>query len=369
MPELERKSFTIDVKQFDGEGTGVARIATLNVIDDDDDLTLPGAFTWEDQWAKVQPAHDSRHFMLGKAHLVERDNEAHGEFKLNLETQAGKDWYSTLKFDMENGKPLQEWSYGYYPVEFAFEERDGRRVRILKKLKVHEISPVMLGAGENTGTVDVKENKRATPVHKTATDDSPWSAAENRKLVKKDEDAGYYNQIYAWRDPDGEVGNKGSWRFIHHFMEQSGSPSKASTRACINAIAVLNGARGGTTIPEADRTGVYNHVAKHLKDAGMSPAELRESFSGLPMKDEVTHTLQAAYDFHDRMDVLAGRIEALKELRAKEGRGISDQLESALKSAKTLPQLEELLRVPAEGSEALASIMAQQVFQKHLRAD
>jgi len=49
----------------------------------------------------------------------------------------------------------------------------------------------------------------------------------------------------------------------------------ANVRACIAVIGVLNGARGGANIPDADRKGVWNHVAPHIRAADMEPAELR----------------------------------------------------------------------------------------------
>ncbi|GIV81717.1 MAG: hypothetical protein KatS3mg051_1071 [Anaerolineae bacterium] len=61
-------------------------------------------------------------------------------------------------------------------------------------------------------------------------------------------------------------------------------------QACRTGIAVLNGARGGTTIPESDRRGVYEHLARHLRDAGLEPPEAnfgagtsRHRFRTLPL--------------------------------------------------------------------------------------
>jgi hypothetical protein len=45
--------------------------------------------------------------------------------------------------------------------------------------------------------------------------------------------------------------------------------------ATVLARMILNGARGGTDIPSQHREGVYNHLAKHLRDAGEDPAELK----------------------------------------------------------------------------------------------
>ncbi len=39
---------------------------------------------------------------------------------------------------------------------------------------------------------------------------------------------------------------------------------------------MLNGGRGGTTIPETDRRGVWEHLAAHLRDADLEPPDLRD---------------------------------------------------------------------------------------------
>ena len=151
--DMERKSIT-HLKALTDEGVGLARIATLNVVDSDGDITLPGAFG--EQNVKVLPSHNWGAVPLGWARIFEKGDEVLAEFKINLETSSGKDWHSALKFDLEQGKGLIEWSYGFNIVEADTESRDDARVRLLKKLTVHEVSPVMLGAGVNTGTVTIK---------------------------------------------------------------------------------------------------------------------------------------------------------------------------------------------------------------------
>jgi len=94
--------------------------------------------------------------------------------------------------------------------------------------------------------------------------------------VRAGENAAYYSKIYAWRDPEDDEALKGSWRFIHHFVSEDGDPGDASTVACVTGCGVLNGAMGGTTIPDADREGVHAHLARHLRDAGQDVPELKE---------------------------------------------------------------------------------------------
>ena len=115
----------------------------------------------------------------------------------------------------------------------------------------------------------------AVPRHRTDTSDEPWDGPATEARVRIGEDESYYGRIYAWRDPDGDPATKSAWRFIHHEVDASGDPGPANVIACRTGIAVLNGARGGTTIPRSDYLGVWQHLAAHLEDAGIEPPALR----------------------------------------------------------------------------------------------
>ncbi len=58
-------------------------------------------------------------------------------------------------------------------------------------------------------------------------------------------------------------------------LAADGTPGAANTRACSNAMGVLNGGRGGANIPDADRSGVHRHIATHMMDAKMEVPELK----------------------------------------------------------------------------------------------
>jgi hypothetical protein len=72
----------------------------------------------------------------------------------------------------------------------------------------------------------------------------------------------------AWVDSE-HADIKGGYKFAHHHQ----ADKAVNKRACSAGIAVLNGGRGGTNIPDADRKGVYNHLAKHLRDDFDVPAD------------------------------------------------------------------------------------------------
>jgi len=154
---MQTKSLTIE--KMDDAGTGLARIARLSAVDSDGDTYLPGAFGWKaggHQWAQMLPAHDRRAMPFGKVRVYEEGDDAFAELNLNLETQAGRDWHAALKFDLARGEPVQEWSYGFEVIDMDYQVRGNDRVRVLKRLDVHEVSPVLKGAGVGTGTISIK---------------------------------------------------------------------------------------------------------------------------------------------------------------------------------------------------------------------
>jgi len=148
------KSFQSEIKEVSDAGEFEAVIATLGVIDTDDDIIEKGAFSGAT--IAMQPAHDNRALSLGKGRVVEVGDQAIFKGKFNLETQSGREWHSQLKFDLANLPAVQEWSFGFMTLKYEMTTREGKSVRLLQELKEFEVSPVLLGAGIGTGTLGVK---------------------------------------------------------------------------------------------------------------------------------------------------------------------------------------------------------------------
>src|SRR5207247_2620689 len=108
----------------------------------------------------------------------EKDARLVGKFF--LDTAAGRDHFTVMR---ELGAK-QEWSYGFDVLEKGEMTPELEQLgvaRVLKKLKVHEVSPVLLGAGVDTRTVATKDipaptdaPAQALALHLTTLDTGTW---------------------------------------------------------------------------------------------------------------------------------------------------------------------------------------------------
>lgn len=298
----------VEIKDADRGEVDVV-FSTLNVIDSDGDVTPPGAF---EEGAPVRISaygHTSWSGILpvGKGAIRTVGNEGIMSGRFFMDTTSGRDTFLVVK---ELGE-MQEWSYGYDPVEFSFGEQDGQRVRFLNKLKVHEVSPVLLGAGVGTRTLAAKAaTKGPVRAHSTETSTESWDASAVVAAIPDDASAADLRSVFAWVDPQGDPASKSSYKFPHH----NGVGGAANLRACTAAIAALNGARGGSSIPDADRKGVYDHLARHLRDGDREVPELSSGPAGaLKFHEEAASVLAGVSGLLDR----AAEVVALRATKGK----------------------------------------------------
>lgn len=115
----------------------------------------------------------------------------------------------------------------------------------------------------------------AIKVHHTDTVDNAWDGPAMKTNLKLGETEAYYRKAFAWQDPEADATTKAAYKFIHHEVAADGTIGAANIEGCVSGCGVLNGGMGGTTIPEEDRQGVYDHLAAHIKDAGAEPPELK----------------------------------------------------------------------------------------------
>lgn len=123
--------------------------------------------------------------------------------------------------------------------------------------------------------------------HKSATSDGSWDGPANEARLPSEE--GPLRSAHAWVDSAGDPNAKASYRFIHHEVSGDGSVGAANMTACSSGIGVLNGGRGGTTIPDGDRSGVHAHLASHMEDGGMDAPGMKSEADRRAFAYELEH--------------------------------------------------------------------------------
>ena len=140
------------------EGKVEAVFSVFNEIDSDGDVVLPNSIKsgYGDAGVAMVWAHDWKR-PIGRGEIVQDGDRAMFKGQFIMDTQEGRDAFATVKAMGD----LQQWSFGYEVLdsENGTFQKDGSSTdaRYLKELKVWEVSPVLVGANQNTYTVDVKE--------------------------------------------------------------------------------------------------------------------------------------------------------------------------------------------------------------------
>lgn len=112
------------------------------------------------------------------------------------------------------------------------------------------------------------QNKKVIPYKKypLADEGEAWDGPAEVAAAEVDD----LKQICAWYDEENAE-DKGAYKLPHH----KASDKNTVWRAVMAAMGALMGARGGVDIPEDDRKGVFEHLAKHYADFEKEPPEFK----------------------------------------------------------------------------------------------
>lgn len=383
---MDKKRFggPLEFKADGPPGSFVATFASLNVVDHDGDVTVPGAFKDGQAVRIAQFGHNWSAPPIG-AGVIHADQErawVEGQFFLGM--PEAQSTYESVK----GLGGLAEWSYGYDVLDAAPGEFQGEQVRYLRGLEVHEVSPVMLGAGIGTRTETIKGSSWGADGVPVGTEPEPDGLKpypnehacrlqdpgkfDRFRRGKRKHDGKDYSIIFG-HPKDGGGWEEQAYRYPKdtwtaeqarsHCKDHDGgtfeaaSDGKADDAETKQAVPgsfeerseLLNaalqqryGSDGGTGIPMryvypvatfadravvcimADGTEEYREVEYTLADGSVSLGAERQV-------DLETTIVPKGLDFPDhservRVAVLGyvGRVQAGSALRAKEGRAISD---------------------------------------------
>lgn len=330
------------------KGEVSAVFSQYNVKDHDGDVTLQGAFADHGPVVISDWNHGTSigaALPVGTGTIREEKGRAVLDGHFLMDTPHGAAAFATVK--ALHAKGLGEWSYNYDPSEYHFGEwTDGSRVRYLDKLKAHEVSPVLRGAGIGTTTLSAKGLELATESdwrsairpHPSGLSLKSWDGDDLVDGLDTDAGVAVLRSIFAWVDSTADPDLKGSYRLPHH----DGPGGAASLRGCVAALALLNSGRD-IGIPEGDRKGVHAHLAGHLLDHEIEAPDLAPAGGG---------SLKLA----DRAGLVLADLGGLRKVttetlarRAVRGKGLSPQSREILGWLREeLGELTALLETPDE---------------------
>lgn len=112
--------------------------------------------------------------------------------------------------------------------------------------------------------------------------DRSWDWSGTDKFDEILEHGGWDSIVaaHAWHDPDEDPEHdppqeKQAYKLPHHEIAEG--RLSVVWNGVVSAMAVVNGARGGVDIPEADRSSVFEHLAGHYREFDEAPPELADS--------------------------------------------------------------------------------------------
>jgi hypothetical protein len=177
---------------------------------------------------------------------------------------------------------MNAWSIGFMPLKALDLDTGGRQFDEWELLEFSAVlvpdNPEALTMFRSTKGLDmntipdvqtVLETKTVIPYKDLGTADveAEWDGAGEIASAEISD----LKLMATWFDAENpDV--KTSYKLPHH-KATGGNP--AVLRGVYAAMGALLGARGGVTIPESDRKGIYNHLAKHYAQYDVAPPEFK----------------------------------------------------------------------------------------------
>lgn len=182
-------------------------------------------------------------------------------------------------------KSVTGLSIGYSVVDAEMVERDGKRCRLLKKLRLHEVSLVTFPMNESARIMACKEylinhnvksleEDKAVPSFKDyafAASDTEWDSTKAIKQIREKTKSGdspseNYKDGFMYFDPENQDSFGG---YKMPFVYVVDGQFKVVPRALSAIVGAIRGARGtGVDIPESDKNKIKSQINKYYKKLG-----------------------------------------------------------------------------------------------------
>jgi len=241
--DTQYKAMQGQVNIDEAQGIVECFVAGLGNKDSVGDICLPGAFTeslkrrkprvvWGHNWNEpigkvleiyeVPPSDPRLPLKMKRAGI----GGLYAKVQFNLKSERGRQAFADVAFFGEE----QEWSIGYKTLNADYDSQ--RQANLLREVELYEVSPVLHGANQLTGTISIKGDQ---PLK----DPEGGLTAAGRRFYKETEGANLKPGVRGAADTPQKMRRKGS--FLTRFFTNPSGPMKDEngkpTRLALSAAA------------------------------------------------------------------------------------------------------------------------------------
>lgn len=234
--QVEFKAMPGQISIDEAKGIVECFVAGVGNKDSVGDIVLPGAFSesLKRRKPRVVWGHDWNH-PIGKVleiyevpssdpRLPAKMKRAgigglYARVQFNLGSEKGREAFANVSFYGEE----QEWSIGYKTLDAVYDNE--RKANLLREVELYEVSPVLHGANQLTGTISIKAASVEDAVDSFKKSKWPMFDRAFAERIKRD-----YPQIWA---AGGNIKGNDQYRILTDIAESGGV---AKTQAQTNAL-------------------------------------------------------------------------------------------------------------------------------------
>lgn len=274
-----RQKLLFRMKSVDEENFIIKGVFSTGGEDRDGEIIDQNGWMLDDfmQNPVVLFAHDHYQPAVGK--VIELAKDGSGNLAGAIQFAAKEYDFAMTLFKLYAAGFMRAFSVGFMNEKYEIDQAND--TVILRENLLYEISCVNVPAnamalafskGIDTAPIqrvmDESKMKGVVPFapHTTAPEKTAWDAnAVQADMWQEGENQANYAKVHAWFDDtqadddgDGYPDVKSSYKLPHHDQKY-----RVVWNGVAAAMGALLGARGGVNIPDNDRQGVYNHLAKH----------------------------------------------------------------------------------------------------------
>jgi len=233
----EFKAISGQINVDEAEGIVECFVSGVGNKDSVGDIVLPGAFTesLKRRKPRVVWGHDWNHPIGKVLEIYEVGPEdrrlpakmksagiggLYARVQFNLKAEKGREAFNNVAFYGEE----QEWSIGYKTLDAIYDNQ--RQANLLREVELYEVSPVLHGANQLTGTISIKADSKEDD-EVTSFGKSKWKMFDRKFAARIKED---YPEIWA---KGGNIKGNAQYSILTKIAEGGGT---ATTQDQINAL-------------------------------------------------------------------------------------------------------------------------------------